>query len=94
MVYGSHLGVDFIGTISGETKDGLVQLDSAIIKTKEWFNLSDPLYEKEDSILSQVNVDDFDLFYDVKKQPPIKFKDFLDKVLKGEDVTAAAGSTD
>jgi len=44
--------------------------------------------------LSQVNVDDFDLFYDVKKQPPIKFKDFLDKVLKGEDVTAAAGSTD
>jgi hypothetical protein len=94
MVYGSNLGVEFIGTISGQTKDGKIRLDSAIIKTKDWFNLSDSMYEKEESILSQIDGDQFDLFYDVKKQPAISFNEFLEMVLEGNDVHAAAGSTD
>jgi hypothetical protein len=80
MVYGENLDIEFIGIISDVLPDGRYKLDSAIMRETEWVNLSDPIYERQSSIIEIVDVDLFDLFYDIKKQPSITLNEFLQMV--------------
>lgn len=77
MVYGENLDIEFIGIVSDVLPDGRYKLDSAIMRETEWVNLSEPIYERESSIIEIVDVDLFDLFHDVKKQPSIRLQEFL-----------------